>query len=230
MSEKTCVLHCVSGAETEEISSFTDIRWKTVLQCCEQWVNLDGSERERALVLTQRPERSDEDGYHDACYKAFTHEVRIAQAEKRVAKGKLVRKPSPVRKVLRKREDRRPSNILPPGGSEGHMFLAAAALLHREDILRDLNYKADLLAVEAKQPILIQFAHQRNPSDPQVTFFPSSRSRGHNSSTVIEPADIVSSSECDSSSDVESDKGSSGDEEVEDTMSAGVQQQKIHMN
>ncbi|KAK7469677.1 hypothetical protein BaRGS_00036306 [Batillaria attramentaria] len=96
--------------------------------------------------------------------------VRIAQAQKRVAKGKLVRKPSPVRKVLRKREDRRPSNILPPvciicrkekwmkregtgtrpletlvqGGSEGHMFIEAAALLHREDIFRVLNYKGDL--------------------------------------------------------------------------------------
>ncbi|KAK7460751.1 hypothetical protein BaRGS_00038829 [Batillaria attramentaria] len=66
------------------------------------------------LVLTEKLERSDGDGYGDACYKAFTHEVRIAQAQKRVAKGKLVRKPSPVRKVLRKREDRRPSNILPP--------------------------------------------------------------------------------------------------------------------
>ncbi|KAK7485564.1 hypothetical protein BaRGS_00023252, partial [Batillaria attramentaria] len=124
---------------------------------------------------TEKLERSDGDGYGDACYKAFTHKVRIAQAQKRVAKGKLVRKPSPVRKVLRKREDRRPSNILPPvciicrkekwmkregtgtrpletlvqGGSEGHMFIEAAALLHREDIFRVLNYKGDLLADEA---------------------------------------------------------------------------------
>ncbi|KAK7467983.1 hypothetical protein BaRGS_00036789 [Batillaria attramentaria] len=245
MSEKTCVIHCVSGAETEEISCFTDIRWKTVLQCCEQWVNLDGCERERAQLLTQKPERSDGDGYHDACYKAFTHKVRIAQAEKRVAKGKLVRKPSPVRKVLRKREDRRPSNILPPvciicrkekwvkrkgtgtrtretllqGGSEGHGFLEAASLLHREDILRDLNYKDDLLAVEAKYHASCYKQFMMSA----VAFFPSPRSRDHNSSRIIDPADIVSSSECDSSSDVESDKGSSGDEEVEgveDTMSA----------
>ncbi|KAL8577069.1 hypothetical protein ACOMHN_058117 [Nucella lapillus] len=38
-------------------------------------------------------------------------------------------------------------------GSETHMFLEAAQKLGKENILRDLNYKADLLAVEAKKTL-----------------------------------------------------------------------------
>ena len=36
------------------------------------------------------------------------------------------------------------------GRSDAQVFLEAAIKLGKEDILRDLNYKADLLAVEAK--------------------------------------------------------------------------------
>ncbi|KAK7496295.1 hypothetical protein BaRGS_00012460 [Batillaria attramentaria] len=52
--------------------------------------------------------------------------------------------------MKRKGTGTRPIETLVQGGSEGHMFIEAAAVLHREDIYRDLNYKGDLLADEAK--------------------------------------------------------------------------------
>ena len=56
-----CVGYYVSGAETEEISSFVDFCWVRIHQRREQWFSLDGCVHDIEQQPTQKAERSDGD-------------------------------------------------------------------------------------------------------------------------------------------------------------------------
>ena len=66
----TCVCHVCE--ESWEISPFTTTSWQKFQECCVQWKELDGKERDVALAsieIVKNEELNAEYGYHRPCYQ-----------------------------------------------------------------------------------------------------------------------------------------------------------------
>ena len=90
-----CCIH-VGGDTEERVTKLTEKAYAKLCQCAEDWAKFDCEESVLALqiVSTDEPDNNTcfavERGFHRSCYQRFTDKRRIATAEKRVNKRKIV--------------------------------------------------------------------------------------------------------------------------------------------